>query len=72
MNPNGVCQHAKRNSRGKLSAICHNKPLYNEIKHGIELGLKECETLFKYRRWNCTNLRKSMKRILMKGEDFSP
>lgn len=70
LNPNTVCQHAKRNIKGKLGAICNNQQLYNEIKRGIELGLNECETLFKYRRWNCTNLRKSMKKILMKGEEF--
>ncbi|XP_063697462.1 protein Wnt-6 [Culicoides brevitarsis] len=66
LNPNTICQHAKRNIKGKLGAICNNQQLYNEIKRGIELGLNECETLFKYRRWNCTNLRKSMKKILMK------
>lgn len=70
LNPNTMCQHAKRNIKGKLGAICNNQQLYNEIKRGIELGLNECETLFKYRRWNCTNLRKSMKKILMKGEEF--
>lgn len=70
MNPNTICQHAKRNIKGKVGAICNNQQLYSEIKRGIELGLNECETLFKYRRWNCTKLRKSMKKILMKGEEF--
>uniref|UniRef100_A0A336LU53 Protein Wnt n=1 Tax=Culicoides sonorensis TaxID=179676 RepID=A0A336LU53_CULSO len=66
LNPNSVCHNAKKNTKGTLGVICSNEPLYSEIKRGIELGLNECKKLFKYRRWNCTNQKKSLKRTLMR------
>lgn len=43
-----------------------------EIIKGINMGFRECEYQFRSRRWNCTSIRKSMRKILMKGKsDFT-
>lgn len=67
-----VCGRAVRKSNGKigkLAKICSDKKhLYPTVKRGIEVGYNECESIFKYQRWNCTRLRKSMRKILLKGK----
>lgn len=65
-----VCRKARRGKRGKLYEICTDETthLFREIKRGIELGFAECEAQFRNHKWNCTRLRKSMKKILMIGK----
>lgn len=64
-----VCRKARRGKRGKLYEICKDEThLFHEIKRGIELGFNECESQFRNHKWNCTRLRKSMKKILMIGK----
>ncbi|XP_055858859.1 protein Wnt-1 [Episyrphus balteatus] len=66
LDPNLMCKKTRR-VRGKLAEICrHDSVLLKEIINGINLGFRECEFQFKNRRWNCTSLRKSMRKILMK------
>ncbi|ALC38811.1 wg [Drosophila busckii] len=61
-----MCKKTRR-LRGKLAEICrHDSALLKEIINGINLGFRECEFQFRNRRWNCTVLRKSMRKILMR------
>lgn len=54
--------------RGRHHDICkNNTSLLKEITKGINLGFKECEYQFKNRRWNCTLIKKNMRKILNKG-----
>ncbi|XP_030239121.1 proto-oncogene Wnt-3 [Drosophila navojoa] len=66
LDPNLMCKKSRR-LRGKLADICrHDSALLKEIINGINLGFRECEFQFRNRRWNCTVLRKSMRKILMR------
>ncbi|XP_030384472.1 protein Wnt-6 [Scaptodrosophila lebanonensis] len=66
LDPNLMCKKTRR-LRGKLAEICrHDSALLKEIINGISLGFRECEYQFRNRRWNCTVLRKSMRKILMR------
>jgi len=68
LDPNLMCKKTRR-LRGKLAEICrHDSALLKEIINGINLGFRECEFQFRNRRWNCTVLRKSMRKILMRGK----
>lgn len=64
-----MCKKTRR-LRGKMAEICrHDSALLKEIINGINLGFRECEFQFRNRRWNCTTLRKSMRKILMRGKN---
>ncbi|EDW87767.2 protein Wnt-6 isoform X1 [Drosophila yakuba] len=67
LDPNLMCKKTRR-LRGKLAEICrHDSALLKEIIiNGINLGFRECEFQFRNRRWNCSVLRKSMRKILMR------
>ncbi|EDV32482.2 uncharacterized protein Dana_GF15853 [Drosophila ananassae] len=67
LDPNLMCKKTRR-LRGKLAEICRqDSALLKEIIiNGINLGFRECEFQFRNRRWNCTVLRKSMRKILMR------
>jgi wingless-type MMTV integration site family, member 6 len=68
MDPNMICKKAKRN-RGKLAEICKNETsLLKHIEHGTSMGAQECGYQFRSRPWNCTMIRKSIRKILMKGK----
>jgi wingless-type MMTV integration site family, member 6 len=63
-----VCNKPKR-LKGKLAEICEKKgTLLKVIERGINMGYNECEAQFKHRPWNCTKLKKSMKKILLNGK----
>lgn len=69
LDPQLICKKPRR-LRGKLHDICKNETsLMKEIAKGINMGFRECEYQFKYRRWNCTSVKKSMKKILVRGKD---
>ncbi|XP_023017494.1 wnt oncogene analog 6 [Leptinotarsa decemlineata] len=66
MDPNQTCKRA-RWQRGKMADICHNKPgLLNQIAKGVALAQTECQYQFRYRRWNCTTLRRSIKKVMLR------
>lgn len=68
LDPYLMCKKTRR-LRGKMAEICrHDSALLKEIINGINLGFRECEFQFRNRRWNCTTLRKSMRKILMRGK----
>lgn len=67
MDPSTVCKKTRK-VRGKLAEICRNETgLLTHITNGQRKGEKECGYQFRSRRWNCTTMRRSMKKILTKG-----
>lgn len=67
MDPYHICKKVKK-LRGKMVEICNNRVLLKQIADGITLGERECEYQFRYRRWNCTSTKRSMKKVLSRGE----
>lgn len=66
MDPYQVCRRSRR-LRGKVADICNNKPdLLKQIANGISLGQSECQYQFRFRRWNCTASKKSIKKVLIR------
>lgn len=66
MDPYQICKKTRR-LRGKMVEICQNANLLNQISKGVSLGEEECSYQFRYRRWNCTSARKSMRKVLLRG-----
>lgn len=63
-----ICKKTRK-LRGRMAEICKNEPsLLKEISKGVQLSTKECQYQFRNRRWNCTTVRRSLKKILLKGE----
>lgn len=67
LDPHTICNKTRR-LRGRLAEICKDKVLMAEIINGIDLGFQECKFQFSNLRWNCTTLRRSIRKILMKGK----
>lgn len=68
LEPNTVCKKS-RQLPAKIADICKNETsLLKEITRGISKGFRECEAQFKNRRWNCSTQKKSMRKILARGE----
>lgn len=68
MDPTHICRKTKR-LRGKVGEICKNEPaLLKKISDGVALGHRECQYQFRFRRWNCTSSRKSMRKVLLRGK----
>lgn len=68
MDPRLICKKSRK-LRGKLADICRNETaLLREVAKGVAMGSAECGFQFRSRRWNCTSVRRSMKKILVKGE----
>lgn len=68
MDPMLICKKTRR-LRGKMADICRKEPsLLKEIARGVQVGTKECQYQFRNRRWNCTTIRRSLRKILLRGE----
>lgn len=68
IDPRSICKKTKR-LRGKMADMCHNKPvLIQQITTGVALGQRECQYQFRHRKWNCTSTRRSMRKVLLRGE----
>ncbi|PNF39862.1 hypothetical protein B7P43_G01971 [Cryptotermes secundus] len=66
MDPTLICKKTRR-LRGRLADICKKEPaLLKEISKGVSLGTKECQYQFRNRRWNCTTVHRSLRKILMR------
>lgn len=66
MEPARVCKK-KKLLRGRKARICRKEPkVVREIARGVDLGIRECQNQFRFHRWNCSTLRSSMKKVLMK------
>lgn len=70
MDPMLVCKKTRR-LKGKLADICRKEPsLLKEIAKGVQVGTRECQYQFRNRRWNCTTVRRSLKKILLRGKPY--
>ena len=68
MDPMLICKKTRR-LRGKMADICRKEPsLLKEIARGVQVGTKECQYQFRNRRWNCTTIRRSLRKILLRGK----
>lgn len=57
--------------RGRQVEICRKEPkVLQEIVKGAQLGTKECQHQFRNRRWNCTTARKSLRKVVARGNSF--
>ena len=84
MEPMRLCrqsraQHLERTSlndngrlRGRQVGICRKEPkVLQEIVKGAQLATKECQHQFRNRRWNCTTARKSLRKVIARGNSPS-
>ncbi|KAK9687378.1 wnt family [Popillia japonica] len=66
LDPNQICKKSRK-LRGKMAEICKNETkLLQQISHGVQLGQRECQYQFRFRKWNCTSSRRSMKKVLLR------
>ncbi|XP_049773438.1 protein Wnt-6-like [Schistocerca cancellata] len=66
LDPTMICKKTRR-LRGRLAEICRKEPaLLKEISKGVALGTRECQFQFRNRRWNCTAVRRSLRKVLMR------
>lgn len=64
LNPKQMCKKSLR-SRPKFVDICKKAPgLLQTITDGVTLAQSECQYQFRHRRWNCTNVKKSIKKVM--------
>lgn len=65
--PTAVCRKPRR-SRARLLELCRREPaLLREVSRGVALATAECQHQFAGRRWNCTMARRSLRKILTRG-----
>lgn len=70
MDPMLICKKTRR-LKGKMADICRKEPsLLKEIAKGVQVGTKECQYQFRNRRWNCTTMRRSLRKILLRGKSI--
>jgi hypothetical protein len=68
MDPNSICRKSRRLA-GKQREICRKEiEIVEEVANGAKIALSECQYQFKQRRWNCTTTRRSLDRVIRKGE----
>lgn len=68
MDPMVVCKKTRR-LRSKLADICRKEPsLLKEVSKGVQVGTRECQHQFRNRRWNCTTVKRSLRKILLRGK----
>ncbi|XP_035218276.1 protein Wnt-6-like isoform X2 [Stegodyphus dumicola] len=64
LDPGRICRKARR-LRGKQALICKNEPeVVTAIAEGSKKGIHECQYQFRFRRWNCTQAKRSLKKVL--------
>lgn len=68
LDPNGICRKTGR-LKGKQTGICEKEPeMLREMSKGAKMAIKECEFQFRNRQWNCTTVRRSMRKVLERGK----
>lgn len=68
LDPGRICRKTRR-LRGKQALICKKEPeVVTAIGEGSKLGIMECQHQFRFRRWNCTTAKRSLKKVLMRGK----
>lgn len=71
MDTRDMCKRTKRQRGGSKMLIDlykNNSPLVERIAFGVKLATNECQYQFRDRRWNCTTVRRSIRKVLMRGE----
>ncbi|XP_037789093.1 protein Wnt-6-like [Penaeus monodon] len=63
-----ICRkRGSRVSKDPQSTICRKEPkTFQMILDGSQMAMKECQYQFRFHRWNCTDNRRSLKKILMR------
>ncbi|XP_023228802.1 protein Wnt-6 [Centruroides vittatus] len=66
LDPSRICKKTRR-LRGKQMAICQQEPVViRHIGRGAQLGVRECQYQFRSRRWNCSRIHRSMRKVLVR------
>jgi wnt family len=76
MEPMRLCRQSTRPrlresplGRGRKAEICRKEPeVLQEIVKGAQVATKECQFQFRNRRWNCTTARKSLRKVVARGQ----
>lgn len=70
MDHSRICRRrGRRYASDPQSEICRHKPqLVPVILEGAQMAMQECQSQFAGQRWNCSDNKRSLKRILMRGE----
>ncbi|CAG0883852.1 unnamed protein product [Darwinula stevensoni] len=64
--PTRACRR-RRTMKGELRNICKHEPhLIAKMRDGAIQAHAECQHQFRFRRWNCTATRKSLRRVLQR------
>ncbi len=64
---NKICRKSRLGE--KQRDICLKEPkVIEEIANGARMAIKECQTKFKNRRWNCPTERKGIRKVLRLGK----
>ncbi|XP_042234312.1 protein Wnt-6-like [Homarus americanus] len=65
MDHSRICRkRGRRLSKDPQSIICRKQPMFQLILEGAQAAMKECQFQFASRRWNCSDNRRSLKKIL--------
>ncbi|XP_022914295.1 protein Wnt-6-like [Onthophagus taurus] len=66
LDPKQICKKSRK-FNDKMDKICNGKTkLLEFISHGVALGESECQYQFRFRKWNCTSARRSMRKVLLR------
>lgn len=73
MDPMRLCRQSQRRVQsGRKAEMCRKEPeVLQEIVKGAQLGNKECQHQFGNRRWNCTTAKKSLRKVVARGNLFT-
>ena len=59
-----IC-HKSPDRNERKRQLCKQKPeILEEVLHGVEMSLVECQQQMKRRKWNCTTENKNMKKLM--------
>ncbi|XP_064474842.1 protein Wnt-6-like isoform X2 [Ornithodoros turicata] len=65
--PGRICRKRWDRRTGGQARFCRKEPkVVKEISRGVHLALRECQSQLRHERWNCTTVKSSMRRLLMR------
>lgn len=72
LQPRRICRKVHAIGGELQKNICRrDRHLLKEIVKGVEIGMDECQYQLRYHRWNCTTRRRSLGKMLLRGEEVS-